>query len=138
MDKEKLIAGVVGGVVAGFSIGIGFMIAQRTMGKFFHKKEASASTDVADAVAKGVTDGVKQAKLEEDAANFASMTANADPRAAGRGGNRNNPRRAMEAQMMGGRRSSFMGFDGDPSKMEFNGDPLMFGGSPNANLNTFS
>ena len=125
MDKEKLIAGIVGGVVAGFSIGIGFMIAQRTMGRFFHKKEEKDTTTVADAVAKGVTEGVKQAKIEEDAANFSNMVA---AQKSGR-----NPRRVME-----GRSSSFMGFDGNPTKMEFNGDPLQFGQSPNGMLNTFS
>ena len=126
MDKEKLIAGVVGGIVAGFSIGVGFMIAQRTMGKFFHKKEQSDTNSVADAVAKGVSEGVKQAKIEEDAAKFSNMIAS------------KNPRREMERVMQSsGRRSSFMGFDGNPNKMEFNGDPLTFGQSPNGNLNSF-
>ena len=40
MDKEKLISGIIGGIVAGFSIGVGFLIAQRTMGKFLSNKEA--------------------------------------------------------------------------------------------------
>ncbi len=76
MDKEKLIAGVVGGIVAGFSIGVGFMIAQKTMGRFFNKQQPkNENADVADAVAKGVTEGVKQAKVEEDAANFSAMNA---------------------------------------------------------------
>lgn len=127
MDKEKLIAGVVGGIVAGFSIGVGFMIAQRTMGKFFHKKEEKDTTDVADAVAKGVTEGVKQAKIEEDAANFSNMI------------NSKNPKRAMDKlnMMQNSRSSSFMGFDGNPNKMNFNGDPLQFGQSPNGMLNNF-
>ena len=130
MDKEKLIAGVVGGIVAGFSIGVGFMIAQRTMGKFFQKKEESDTKNVADAVAKGVSDGVKQAKIEEDAANFSNMVA------ASKGGK--NPRREMERVMQqSGRRSYFMGFDGNPNKMQFNGDPLTFGQSPNGGLNSF-
>ena len=132
MDKEKLVAGVVGGIVAGFSIGVGFMIAQRTMGKFFHKKEEKDTSDVADAVAKGVANGVKQAKIEEDAANFSNMVA------ASKGGR--NPRKAMEqAMQQGGRRSSsFMGFDGTPASMGFNSDPLQFKNSPNGELNTFS
>ena len=130
MDKEKLIAGVVGGIVAGFSIGVGFMIAQRTMGKFFHKKEESDTKSVADAVAKGVSDGVKQAKIEEDAANFSNMVAASN--------GSKNPRREMERVMQqAGRRSSFMGFDGNPNKMQFNGDPLTFGQSPNGGLNSF-
>jgi hypothetical protein len=37
MDKEKIIAGIVGGVVAGFSIGVGFYLAQRTLGKRLSK-----------------------------------------------------------------------------------------------------
>ena len=133
MDKEKLIAGVVGGIVAGFSIGVGFMIAQRTMGKFFHKKEAKDGTDVADAVAKGVTEGVKQAKIEEDAANFSAMNA-----AAQKSGGRSQGRQAMNQMMQQGRRSSFMGFDGNPASMGFNSDPLQFKSSPNGDLNSFS
>ena len=133
MDKEKLIAGVVGGIVAGFSIGVGFMIAQRTMGKFFHKKEADAGVDVADAVSKGVTEGVKQAKIEEDAANFANMTA-AAKNINGATGSRG---RAAQNAMGMGRGSTFMGFDGNPNKMDFNGDPMMFKNTPNQELNSF-
>ena len=129
MDKEKLISGIVGGIVAGFSIGVGFLIAQRTMGKFLSKKEDKDTTTVADAVKQGVTEGVKQAKVEEDAANFAAMSANPHNSQRSRG------RQAM--QYMAGRRSSFMGFDGNPMKMDFEGDPLKFGMSPNGSLNSF-
>jgi hypothetical protein len=134
MDKEKLIAGVVGGIVAGFSIGVGFMIAQKTMGRFFNKQQPkNENADVADAVAKGVTEGVKQAKVEEDAANFSAMNAAAqkNPRSAGGQAIR------QFAKENGGRRSSFMGFDGNPNKMGFNGDPLMFQNTPNQELNSF-
>jgi hypothetical protein len=127
MDKEKLIAGVVGGIVAGFSIGVGFMIAQKTMGRFFQGKEENSDSKVADAVAKGVTEGVKQAKVEENAANFAAMNAS-------KGGSRG--RQAMN-QMNTQRGGGFMGFNGDPTSMEFNGDPLMFLSSPNGELNNF-
>lgn len=131
IEKEKLIAGIVGGIVAGFSIGVGFMIAQKTMGRFFVKKTEESDTKVADAVAKGVTEGVKQAKVEEDAANFAAMNAMNSK-------NGSNGRRAMNQMMMqGGRRSSFMGFDGNPNSMGFNGDPLQFKSSPNGGLNSF-
>ena len=129
MDKEKLVAGVVGGIVAGFSIGVGFMIAQKTMGRFFYKKAEDNDTKVADAVAKGVSDGVKQAKVEEDAANFAAMNAMNQ-----KGGSRG--RDAMNQMMNQGRRSSFMGFDGNPNTMSFDSDPLSFK-SPNSHLNSF-
>lgn len=128
MDKEKLIAGVVGGIVAGFSIGVGFMIAQKTMGRFFYKKTEESDTKVADAVAKGVSEGVKQAKVEEDAANFAAMNAMSK-------GGRSRGGRAMN-QMNNGRGSTFMGFDGNPNKMSFDSDPLGFK-SPNSSLNSF-
>ena len=126
MDKEKIIAGIVGGVVAGFSIGVGFLIAQRTMGRLASKKNKGDSDTVADAEKKGVAEGVKQAKTEEQAAQFAAMNA-------GRGRRRPAPR------------GGFMGFDGnestfsgDPSSMSFSGDPTHFGSTPNGNLNSFS
>ena len=130
MDKEKLISGIIGGVVAGFSIGVGFLIAQRTMGKFLSKKEDKDTTTVADAVKQGVTEGVKQAKVEEDAANFAAM--NASQRGVGNGSSRG--RAAMNSM---GRQSSFMGFDGNPNKMSMTSDPLQFNMSPNSALNSF-
>ncbi len=40
------------------------------MGKFLSKKEDKDTTTVADAVKQGVTEGVKQAKVEEDAATL--------------------------------------------------------------------
>jgi len=131
MDKEKLIAGIIGGVVAGFSIGVGFLIAQRTMGKFLSRKEEKDTSTVADAVKQGVTEGVKQAKIEEDASNFAAM--NASQRGANTGSSQG--RAAMNA--MSARQSSFMGFDGNPNKMSLTSDPLQFGLSPNSALNSF-
>lgn len=127
MDKEKLISGIVGGIVAGFSIGVGFLIAQRTMGNLISKKKADNDTKVSDAVKEGVKEGVKQAKIEEDAANFAAM--NANPRSRGR--------HAMNKMMMN-RPSNFMGFDGgNPDEMNFVSDPRRFKGSPNSILNNF-
>lgn len=124
-DKEKLVTGIIGGVVAGFSIGVGFLIAQRTMGKIISRKSKEQEKSVADAVKEGVTEGVKQAKMEEDAANFAAMNAN--------GGRTSRGRRAMNHM---GRRSSFMGFDGHPNSMSFDSDPTGFS-SPNSSLNNF-
>lgn len=123
MDKEKLVSGIIGGIVAGFSIGVGFLISQRMMGKFFNSKAKEVDTSVSDAVKKGVSEGVKQAKMEEDAANFAAMNAN----------NGSKGRSAMHK--MNPRSNNFMGFDGNPNSMSFNGDPLLFRPSPNGNLN---
>jgi hypothetical protein len=128
MDKEKLISGIIGGVVAGFSIGVGFLIAQRTMGKFLSKKEDKDTKTVEDAVKQGVTEGVKQAQIEQDAANFAAMNARNVKGSRGR---------AAMQQMNMGRQSSFMGFDGNPNKMSLTSDPLQFNLSPNSALNSF-
>ena len=130
MDKEKIIAGIVGGIVAGFSIGVGFMIAQKTIGRWGQKKSKSDTDEVAEAVKKGVTEGVKQAKTEQDAANFAAMNASQGGRAKRHIG------RGQQGQFMGfnGKPS---GFVGDPSKMNFSGDPLSFGSTPNGALNSF-
>ena len=129
LDKEKLVAGIVGGIVAGFSIGVGFMIAQKTMGKFFHKKMQNEDVKVADAVKEGVTEGLKQAKVEQDAANFAAMNAATMKKSRGK--------QAMSQMMMSQRGSGFMGFDGNPNSMSFNSDPTGFKGSPNSMLNNF-
>jgi hypothetical protein len=132
IDKEKLVAGIVGGIVAGFSIGVGFMIAQKSMGRFFNKKVEESDTKVADAVAKGVSDGVKQAKIEEDAASFAAMNAINSSSKSGnsRGG------RAINQMNFTKQRGSYMGFDGHPSSMGFDANPLGFK-SPNSELNNF-
>jgi hypothetical protein len=140
MDKEKLVAGIVGGIVAGFSIGVGFMIAQKTMGRFLTKKAENEDTKVADAVKQGVTEGVKQAKVESDAANFAAMNAMSNNNKRGRSQGRN----AMNHAMFGAtRNTAFMGFDGEksdfsgnPNKMNFDANPMGFS-SPNSDLNNF-
>jgi len=122
MEKEKIIGAVVGGIVAGFSIGVGFLLAQRTMGRLASKKAKGGADDVASAVKQGVAEGVKQAKVEQDAASYANMTAS---------------RGAKAKRMVRQQPSPFMGFNGDASKMEFNGDPIHFGAMPNADLHRF-
>jgi len=121
IEKEKIIGAVIGGVVAGFSIGVGFLLAQRTMGRLANKKKKGESSDVAEAVKKGVTEGVKQAKVEQDAASYANMTSSKGARA----------KRMMRTP------SPFMGFDGNPTKGGFEGDPRFFGKMPNGDLNSF-
>lgn len=114
MDSEKIIQGVVGGVVAGFSIGVGFIIAQRMMGKWAYGTVAKKEDDVADAVKKGVAEGVKQVNMEQAVANFSAMSEPGKKR-----------------------RPKYSGFDGNPQKMNFNGDPRRFKSSPNGILNSF-
>lgn len=134
MDTQKVITGVVGGVIAGFSIGVGFLIAQKTMGGLFHRKSSTKDESIKDAVSKGVSEGVKQAKVESDAAAFAAMNASRQPKTRSQG------RQAMRTMNS----ASFMGFngkeskfEGNPHKMSFSGDPRTFGMTPNGNLNSF-
>jgi hypothetical protein len=119
MDMQKIVPAIIGGVVAGFSIGVGFLIAQRSMGTWILKKEAKKSDSVADAVKDGVKEGIK----EVQASNFAAANAQG-----GRGGRR--PSR-------GNGFYGFDGFNGDARKMGFSGDPLKFGKSPNSRLNSY-
>jgi hypothetical protein len=126
MDKEKVIGAVVGGIIAGFSIGVGFLIAQRTMGKWVSKKAVKEQDDIADAVKKGVSEGVKEA-------NFSAMSAQNNATRSRRGGG-----------------SSFMGFDGkmdspdwsvdnisgSPLDMTMTSDPMSMA-SPNSSLNVW-
>ena len=130
MEQKQIIGAVVGGIVAGFSIGVGFMLAQKTMGRFASKRGKDESDSVADAVKEGVKEGVKEAKTAQDAASFAAMNAEQ-----GGGKRRPNPKRRVD---------NFLGFDGksknaygDPKEMSFIGDPMMFGMSPNSGLNSF-
>lgn len=125
MDSEKIIQGVVGGVVAGFSIGVGFLIAQRMMSKWAYGGNASAKKedDVAEAVKKGVAEGVKQVNMDQAVANFSSAMSAAE-----------SPKHQKASRRPAAR---FSGFDGNPQKMNFNGDPRKFGASPNGALNNF-
>jgi hypothetical protein len=121
MEKEKVVSAVVGGIVAGFSIGVGFMIAQKTMGRWVNRKAEQEKETISDAVQKGVAQGVQQA-------NFNSMN----------------------GQQMKRRTSNYMGFDGentqtewseskstsDPMAMSHSSDPLTMG-SPNSSLNVW-
>ncbi len=121
MEKEKVVSAVVGGIVAGFSIGVGFMIAQKTMGRWVNRKAEKEKETIADAVQKGVAQGVQQANFN-----------------------------AMNGQQMKRRTASFMGFDGntseiewsesqavsDPMSMTHSSDPLSMG-SPNSSLNVW-
>ena len=121
MDSEKIMGAVVGGIIAGFSIGVGFMIAQKTIGRWVNNKAKAENDTVASAVKDGVKEGVKEAKAAEAAANFSAMVAN------------NNGRRPQSRQAQ-----SFMGFDGGkPRKIMFESNPFNFVKSPNSNLNTF-
>ena len=54
-----------------------------------------------------------------------------------RGVSRGSSQGRAAMQQMGGRQSSFMGFDGNPNKMSLTSDPLQFGLSPNSSLNSF-
>jgi|7_EtaG_2_1085326.scaffolds.fasta_scaffold142633_2 hypothetical protein len=60
MEKEKVISAIVGGVIAGFSIGVGFLLAQKTMGKWASKKGEQEKDKIADAVSQGVNQGMQQ------------------------------------------------------------------------------
>lgn len=46
INKEKIILGIVGGVVAGFMFGIGYILAEKMMSK--GKKEVAKTPSVAD------------------------------------------------------------------------------------------
>ena len=77
----------------------------------------------------GYQEGLKQAKIEQDAANFAAMNAATTKKSRGK--------QAMSQMMMSQRGSGFMGFDGNPNSMSFSSDPTGFKGSPNSMLNNF-
>jgi hypothetical protein len=134
MDTQKVITGVVGGVIAGFSIGVGFLIAQKTMGGLFHKKSAIKEEGIQSAVSKGVSEGVKQAKVESDAAAFAAMNASRQPKQRSQG---RQAMRSMQSPSFVGFNGKESKFEGHPSRMSFNGDPRTFGLTPNGSLNSF-
>jgi len=70
MEKSDLVKGIVGGVVAGFSIGVGFLIAQKTVGKMFHAKKDDVN--IKDEIKNGVVEGLKQIQTEKKAQAYES------------------------------------------------------------------
>lgn len=131
---QKLVQGVIGGVVAGFSIGVGFLIAQRMLSKwgYKHQLESNNKPDIASEIKQGVKEGVKEAKTEEQAAQFAAM--NAEQGAARKG--KRSAGKVAQSMFVGfnGKESEF---EGNPNKMSFSGNPMDFGSTPNGSLNSF-
>lgn len=132
METDKIVKGLIGGISAGFSIGLGFLVAQRMFGKWGYNHLSKKEENISEEIKKGVAEGVKEAKKEEQAAQFAAMNAS---QGSARRGRRSSGK--MAQTMFTGFDGKESGFEGNPNKMEFTGEPTMFKSTPNGNLNTF-